>query len=252
MAPEQAAGDLDRIDERTDVFALGALLYHVLTGAAPYRGKTVDALVEAARAAKLTPIATIDPAIPRELVAICDRATAREPGERHRNAHELAGALEVFAAQAVLGRPSRALAITIDVVSMATVIVALCGLLLTMSLASSLTQQGPGTIMTLVFGVLGCVASIVEWLTRGRYRLGAHGFALALVTFFLGVAQAASGLGLSLGALAKAPLGADDFLHVMADGMWESLGGLTLGAGLAAFQLMLWAVARRRAGGAIM
>jgi serine/threonine-protein kinase len=41
MAPEQAMGATDRIDERTDVFALGALLYHVLCGRAPFGGSSV-------------------------------------------------------------------------------------------------------------------------------------------------------------------------------------------------------------------
>ena len=104
MAPEQATGDLDRIDERSDVFALGALLFHVLTGAAPYRGKTIDEILGAAREAKLP---TIPAGIPPDLVAICTRATARDPAERHKNAHELARELEAFEARAVLGRPSR-------------------------------------------------------------------------------------------------------------------------------------------------
>ena len=74
MAPEQASGDLDRIDERSDVFALGALLFHVLAGSAPYRGKTIDAILDEARAAKL-PALPAD--APPELAAIC-RAPRRE------------------------------------------------------------------------------------------------------------------------------------------------------------------------------
>ena len=50
MPPEQARGEVDRLDERTDVFALGALLFEILTGEPPYGGSTADALARAAEA----------------------------------------------------------------------------------------------------------------------------------------------------------------------------------------------------------
>ena len=52
MAPEQARGDTEAIDERTDVFALGAMLYHVLTGRPPYDGRTVKEIADKAIAAQ--------------------------------------------------------------------------------------------------------------------------------------------------------------------------------------------------------
>jgi hypothetical protein len=54
MSPEQAAGGIEAIDQRTDVFALGATLYHVLTSRAPYVAKISKAL-EQARSARVVP-----------------------------------------------------------------------------------------------------------------------------------------------------------------------------------------------------
>src|SRR5690606_8283848 len=50
MPPEQATGDVDRMDERSDVFALGAILCEILTGAPPYDADHREALAMAARA----------------------------------------------------------------------------------------------------------------------------------------------------------------------------------------------------------
>jgi len=82
MAPEQARGETSRHGPATDVHALGAILYHLLSGRPP----RADAAP-----------APLDPAdVPRELVAICERAMAREPDDRHADAGELAADLEAF------------------------------------------------------------------------------------------------------------------------------------------------------------
>ncbi|MBL0218943.1 MAG: protein kinase [Myxococcales bacterium] len=83
MAPEQARGE--PVDERADVFALGALLYHVLRGAPPARGRQGD-------------LATEVPALPRDLVAIVAEAMAPDPADRYRTAAELVADLERFQA----------------------------------------------------------------------------------------------------------------------------------------------------------
>jgi hypothetical protein len=243
MAPEQAAGDLDRIDERTDVFALGALLYHVITGAAPYRADTVDKLVEAAKAAKLAPIA--DPALPRELIAICHRATAREPAERYRDAHELARALETFGAHAVLGRPSRAVLVGTDVVLATLIAGILFGMYALVTRVSSLHDQGPGAVFVYAVSSLGIISSAIEWRTRGRYRLGAASFAIAFITFFGAVALFATGVS----NIAQGAWHSPDEVSsaVLAHGFYEAVGTIAIAGQLVALQLALWAVARRRA-----
>src|SRR5262249_56603485 len=55
MPPEQAEGR--SVDERADVYALGAILYHVLAGVAPYSGRTLAAVIDAVTAAQPTPLA---------------------------------------------------------------------------------------------------------------------------------------------------------------------------------------------------
>ena len=95
MPPEQAAGE--RVDARADVYALGAILYHVLVGQAPYRGRN-DAVLAAVKAGPPPAVATAAPDAPRDLVSIVDKAMARDPADRYESARELAGELTSFQA----------------------------------------------------------------------------------------------------------------------------------------------------------
>jgi len=95
MPPEQARGWSDRVDVRTDVYALGAVLYELLSGRAPYRGRTSDDVL---RQVLKQPPEPLEPseAVPAELVATCERAMSREIGQRHQTARELAAEIEVW------------------------------------------------------------------------------------------------------------------------------------------------------------
>ncbi len=93
MPPEQAAGD--EVDERADVYALGAMLYHVLTGGLPYDAATEETLA-ALRAGPPIPIDEREPRVPSELAAIAGKAMARAPGDRYPSAKELADDLHRF------------------------------------------------------------------------------------------------------------------------------------------------------------
>ena len=84
MPPEQARGELT--DERADVFALGAMLYHVLAGAPPYDGRTALAVISAASTGEVVPLSKREPRAPRDLVAIVARAMAPTPADRYRHA----------------------------------------------------------------------------------------------------------------------------------------------------------------------
>ena len=92
MAPEQARGELDRIDERADVFGLGAILCEILTGKPPFLGSDRDEIRERAVRGELGETnrrldgCGADP----ELVAICRDCLAAEPAARPRNAGEVA------------------------------------------------------------------------------------------------------------------------------------------------------------------
>ena len=98
MAPEQARGEVSRIDARTDVFAMGAILYKALTGQAPYMGPMDDALARAERAEFKPPDQSQGVAVkpPPMLTAIVKKAMAREPAERYQSAAELAEELRAF------------------------------------------------------------------------------------------------------------------------------------------------------------
>ncbi len=98
MAPEQAMGIVADIDERTDVFALGAMLYEILTGKPPYEGNTILAvLYQAMSGTILSPeVRTHGAPIPPGLCRITMRAMAREPAQRYPSAVALKREVEHF------------------------------------------------------------------------------------------------------------------------------------------------------------
>lgn len=96
MAPEQARGDKTRSRQRSDIFALGAVLYYLLTGEPPFLGESrSDALKRAARG-DFDRAALESPTIPRALARICLRAMQTDPADRHVTATELAKDLERY------------------------------------------------------------------------------------------------------------------------------------------------------------
>ena len=100
MAPEQARGEPS--DERSDIYALGALLYTMLTGSAPHRGRTTDEVLAQVAEGIHTPISEREPAIPRELRSVVERAMALNPADRIATAKELAEELRRFTAGKLL------------------------------------------------------------------------------------------------------------------------------------------------------
>lgn len=90
MSPEQARGDRAKLDPRSDVFLLGALLYEVLTRRAPYAGNDrTETLALAAAAAFPMPRKVAGGAVPPELERIVLRAMARSPADRYATVAEL-------------------------------------------------------------------------------------------------------------------------------------------------------------------
>ena len=97
MPPEQAIGE--RVDEHADVYAIGAILYHVLTGVRPYRSaRTIDELLRMVTTEPPQPIHELVADAPPELVAIVDKAMARRPEDRYATAEGLALDLRAFQA----------------------------------------------------------------------------------------------------------------------------------------------------------
>ena len=87
MPPEQALGEVDRLDERADVFGLGAILCEILTGKPPYVGEDGSEVYRQARHGALDDcFDRLDASDNDELVELSKRALAAEPAGRWRNA----------------------------------------------------------------------------------------------------------------------------------------------------------------------
>lgn len=99
MAPEQARGDLEAIDARTDVFGLGAVLYNLLCYRPPYADPTLDKVLESARSGAPPPPAKLAPegvVIPPDLEAICMKALSKHKKDRHADAGEFGRDLQSY------------------------------------------------------------------------------------------------------------------------------------------------------------
>jgi len=92
MAPEQAAGQPDRIGPWTDLYSVGVLLYRVLTGRLPFEGPGLAVLAQIVND-RPPPPSSLRPDLDRALEAVVLRALAREPKERYQSAREFREAL---------------------------------------------------------------------------------------------------------------------------------------------------------------
>lgn len=101
MPPEQARGL--PVDERADVYAIGAILYHALSGKLPYTGKTTDTVLDAVMHRPPVALATLEPGVPEDLLAIVERAMSRTAATRYPTARELSDDLRRFTSGQLVG-----------------------------------------------------------------------------------------------------------------------------------------------------
>jgi serine/threonine-protein kinase len=93
MSPEQAAGRLDQLGPASDIYSLGATLYALLTGRAPFAGESAE-ILRRAQQGDLVPPRQVKADVPAALEAACLKAMALRPEQRYRTALELAADVE--------------------------------------------------------------------------------------------------------------------------------------------------------------
>jgi tetratricopeptide (TPR) repeat protein/tRNA A-37 threonylcarbamoyl transferase component Bud32 len=98
MSPEQAAGKVDQLGPPSDIYSLGATLYCLLTGNAPFQGRSVAAMLRKAQKGELPPPRQIKRDVPPALEAVCRKAMALRPEDRYATAHALAADIEQWLA----------------------------------------------------------------------------------------------------------------------------------------------------------
>lgn len=96
MSPEQASGRTQETDQRSDIYALGVILFEMLTGDVPFRGNVRAVLHNKVFDEAPSP-RSLDSSIPKDLETLCMRCLDREPSRRFDNAALLAAELERFA-----------------------------------------------------------------------------------------------------------------------------------------------------------
>jgi tRNA A-37 threonylcarbamoyl transferase component Bud32 len=90
MPPEQAGGHRGQVGVPSDVYALGAILYHLLTGRPPFAGETIAEVLSKVQTAEPQPPRELNPEVPAELEAICLKCLNKRPQDRYGSAAELA------------------------------------------------------------------------------------------------------------------------------------------------------------------
>lgn len=107
MSPEQAAGRHDLTDHLCDVYALGAILYEMLTGRPPFVGPTAVETIMLVQTTDPLPPRTLQPKVPRDLETICLKALRKVPAERYASAADLAADLRRWLeGRPILARPT--------------------------------------------------------------------------------------------------------------------------------------------------
>lgn len=151
MAPEQATGQSDKVCAATDVYALGAILYELLTGRPPFQGAGFIEVLDQIRLTEPVSLARLLRSIPRDLETICLKCLAKEPTGRYATAQALHDDLRAFGeGRAITARPVGPL-----------------------ETAVKWARRRP-LVATLAFVILAAVASVLVLQWRHSRTLGEH------------------------------------------------------------------------------
>ena len=93
MPPEQARS-AKHVDARSDIYSLGATLYHMLTGDTPFQGESAYEIIQAAEQGRYKPPSAVRRDVPSDLSLICEKMIARKPDNRFQSAREVIEALD--------------------------------------------------------------------------------------------------------------------------------------------------------------
>jgi WD40 repeat protein len=96
LAPEQVAEGRAALGPCSDIYALGAILFHLLTGRPPFLSETLEGTLLQVLTTEPIGVRRLNPAVPRDLETICWKCLQKEPGRRYNSAQELADELERF------------------------------------------------------------------------------------------------------------------------------------------------------------
>ena len=116
MSPEQAAGE--RVDNRSDLFSLGIVLYEMITGRNPFAAPTMGETFARIREAQAPPPSSLRPQTPRELDRIVKRCLDKDRHQRYQSARDIVLDLEHIGERP---KPSRARAVVIAVIAVAAI-----------------------------------------------------------------------------------------------------------------------------------
>jgi WD40 repeat protein len=155
MAPEQAAGRRREVGPATDVYALGATLYELVTGRPPFRGETDAETLRLALETQPVAPRSLRPGLPRDLETIALKCLRKEPARRYASAGALHDDLQRFLdGRPILGRPISAWEHARGWTRRRPTVVALLGL-----------------VVLLVCGLVGGIVAWASWLGSHNHRL---------------------------------------------------------------------------------